>query len=313
MALASRPLALRARTPRELGGRATHKCVVRCVALRYGPIHAIYCLLTSNFYLLTSGLSMELLFLGSGTSYGVPMIGCDCDVCTSDDPRNTRTRASALVQTDGGAILLDSSTELRMQALREGVGHIDAVLYTHSHADHLHGIDDLRSFSGRSRQAIPTYGDAQTIGFIQTNYAYIFNDSAMRLGWGIPRLELHVADAPFDLCGVRVTPVPIMHGSRTILGYRIGDLAYLTDCSGIPESSFPLLQGLHTLILDGLRPEPHPTHFHIAAALDAIARINPKQAYLTHLTHNIDHAPMESTLPDGVRLAYDGLRVDVPE
>ena len=255
---------------------------------------------------------IRLLFLGSGTSYGVPMIGCDCDVCRSGDPRNTRTRASVLIRAGDAAILIDSSTDLRAQALGCGLAEIDAVLYTHSHADHLHGIDDLRSFSGRRRQPLPAYGDAQTVEFIRRNYAYIFNDAGFRLGWGIPRLELHVIDGPTDVAGVRVLPVPILHGRRTILGFRVGRLAYLTDCSGIPESSMPLLEGLHTLVLDGLRLRPHPTHFNIAQALAAIETIGPERAYLTHLTHNVDHAAVEAALPARVRLAYDGLELEAP-
>jgi len=256
--------------------------------------------------------TVRLLFLGTGTSYGVPMIGCDCAVCRSGDPRNRRTRASVLVRTSQGAILIDTATELREQALRYGVKRVDAILYTHSHADHLHGIDDIRSFSGRARKPIPVYGDEDTISFIRKNYGYIFSDPLFRLGWGIPRLELEVIREPTRICGVRVVPVPLLHGRRLILGYRIGDLAYLTDCSAIPDGSWKLLEGLHTLVIDALRPRPHPTHFCISEALEVTERLRPGVAYFTHLTHNVDHATMEATLPDHVRLAYDGLEIEAP-
>jgi len=252
----------------------------------------------------------SLLILGSGTSYGVPMIGCGCAVCRSKDRRNRRTRASALIRVGGRAILIDSSTDLRTQALRHGIRDVDAVLYTHHHADHLHGIDDLRSFSARRRRPLPAYGDARTISFIREHYAYIFDDVRFQLGWGIPRLELRPIDGPVTVCGVEVIPVPLLHGRLPVLGYRVGGVAYLTDCNGIPDGSWALLRGLDALVIDGLRPEPHSTHFCIAEALDVIGRLRPRRAWLTHLTHDVDHAAVEATLPDHVRLAYDGLGIE---
>lgn len=252
----------------------------------------------------------SLLILGSGTSYGVPMIGCDCAVCRSPDPRNKRTRASALVRIEDTSFLIDTSTDLRAQALRHGIREVDAVLYTHSHADHLHGIDDLRSFSARRRRPVPAYGDARTMSFIRQHYGYIFSDVRFELGWGIPRIELHVIEGPTLICGVEVIPVPLVHGGRPVLGYRIGSMAYLTDCNGIPPSSWPLLDGLEVLVIDGLRPRPQPTHFCISEALDVVARLHPRRAWITHLTHDVEHAAVEATLPDGVRLAYDGLEVE---
>lgn len=261
---------------------------------------------------MTAAASLDLLCLGTGTSYGVPMIGCRCPVCRSTDPRNQRTRCSALVTAGATALLIDSSTDLRAQALRHGVDHVDAVLYTHGHADHLHGIDDLRAFTLRQRRPLPCYGDAATMELIRDRYAYMFADPEFALRWSIPRLELHCLDGPVAVGGVTVLPVPLMHGTLPVLGFRIGRLAYLTDCSAIPESSWALLQGLHTLVIDGLRPQPHPTHFCIAEALAVAARLHPEITLLTHLTHDVDHAPVEAALPPGVRLAYDGLSLRVP-
>jgi len=252
---------------------------------------------------------MIATFLGTGTSSGVPAIGCRCAVCRSADPRNTRTRASALLRGGGTTLLVDSATELRLQCLRWGVDAVDAVLYTHPHADHLHGIDDLRCFSAQRREHLPVYGDAATMQFIRTHYAYIFNDARFTLGWGIPRLETRVLEGPARIGAFEVTPVPLRHGPHSILGYRVGGLAYLTDCSAIPEASYALLTGLDTLVLDALRPEPHPTHFSIAEALAEVERLAPRRAWFTHLAHEVDHAAVEKTLPPHVRLAYDGLEI----
>jgi phosphoribosyl 1,2-cyclic phosphate phosphodiesterase len=240
------------------------------------------------------------------------MIGCRCPVCRSTDPRNQRTRSSAVVTVDAVTLLIDTSTDLRTQALRHGVDRVDAVLYTHTHADHLHGIDDLRSFTLRQRQPLPCYGNAETIRVIRDRYPYIFADPECLLRWSIPRLELRELRGPVSLGGVEVVPVPLLHGRLPIYGFRIGRLAYLTDCSEIPYASWALLEGLHTLVIDGLRPQPHETHFSIAQALEVVARLRPAQAFLTHLTHDVDHGPTEAQLPPGVRLAYDGLRVKVP-
>lgn len=261
---------------------------------------------------MTAAEPLDLLCLGTGTSYGVPMIGCRCPVCQSDDPRNQRTRCSALVTAGTTALLIDSSTDLRAQALRHGIDRVDAVLYTHGHADHLHGIDDLRAFTLRQRQPLPCYGDEATIGLIRDRYAYMFADPAFALRWSIPRLELHVLDSPVTIGGLGVQPVPLLHGCLPVLGFRIGRLAYLTDCSAIPETSWPLLQGLHTLVIDGLRPQPHTTHFCIDQAIEVAAQLRPEITLLTHLTHDVDHAAVEASLPPGVRLAYDGLRLRVP-
>jgi phosphoribosyl 1,2-cyclic phosphate phosphodiesterase len=209
-------------------------------------------------------------------------------------------------------ILIDTSTDLRSQALRHDVCQVDAVVYTHAHADHLHGIDDLRGFTVRRRAPIPVYADRLTVENIRHRYEYMFSDPDFKLGWGIPRLDL--AEIPAE--GVRVgamhiLPVPIMHGSLPILGYRIGPFAYLTDCSDVPESSRAMLHGLDTLVIDGLRPRPHPTHFSISQAVDMVRILSPRQAFLTHLTHDVDHDTMEAELPDDIHLAWDGLRVEM--
>lgn len=262
---------------------------------------------------LLGGEAMQLLFLGSGTSYGVPMIGCDCPVCRSDDPRDRRSRASVMVRAPEGAILIDTSTDLREQSLRHGLTAVDAILFTHCHADHMHGIDDVRRFSGLRQKAIPVYGDPETLAYVVRSHSYIFSDPDFHLGWGIPRLDLREISGPADMCGATVTPIPILHGRRMIYGYRVGGLAYLTDCSDIPGSSVPLLKGLHTLVIDALRHKPHPTHLSLSEALQVIERLKPQQAFLTHIAHNLPHAETEASLPEGVHMAYDGLEVDIPD
>jgi len=248
---------------------------------------------------------MKAIILGSGTSTGVPMVGCHCRVCTSTDRRDRRTRTSLLIRTDSGKnILIDTSTDLRRQALRERIRAIDAVLFTHTHADHINGIDDLRGFHFIHRQLVPCFGTAETISHLLTTFSYIFK--GMETSGYAPLLEAHIADTAFDLLGARITPVPLLHGPTTATGYRIDDLAYLTDCSAIPEPSVALLQGLDTLIIDGLRYTPHPCHLNIDSALAAIARLRPRRALLTHLTHEVAHSD-GSRLPEGVELAYDGM------
>lgn len=249
---------------------------------------------------------LEVIILGSGGSPGVPMPGCDCAVCRSDDPLNRRTRCSLLVRAPGGNILVDTSTDLRQQALRERIERIDAVLYTHGHADHVHGIDDLRPFNHRQGQAIPVYGEEATIRHLHRVFPYIFTDPLPE-GYR-PQLTSHVLTGPTDICGVEVVPVPLIHGQGTATGYRFGPFAYLTDCSAIPEASLPLLDNLDLLIIDGLRLRPHPTHFHVAKAVEMARRIGAKKTWLTHLNHEIDQRRHQKELPDGFAFAFDGLR-----
>ncbi|UFS72607.1 GPMC system MBL fold metallohydrolase [Geomonas sp. RF6] len=247
---------------------------------------------------------MKMTILGSGTSTGVPMVGCRCRVCSSSDPRDKRTRASLLVQWDGRYILVDACTDLRRQVLREQVPHVDALLLTHSHADHIHGIDDLRGFHFIHRRVIPCYGSPLTLAQVSGNFAYIFEGKNTE-GYS-PLLSPITIDGPFELFGRTVTPVPIMHGKHEATGYRFGDAAYLTDCSAIPERSLPLLQGLELLIIDALRYSPHPNHFNIEGALHIAHQLAPRRTVLTHLTHEVAHEDGER-LPEGVEFAYDGM------
>jgi phosphoribosyl 1,2-cyclic phosphate phosphodiesterase len=252
---------------------------------------------------------LTLTILGSGTSTGIPVIGCNCPVCSSTDPRNHRTRCSALLNFRDSNILIDTSTDLRQQMLREDIRHIDAVLYTHSHADHLHGIDDLRAFTLRDEPVIPLYGSVATLEKIRNNFAYIF-DPTSEPGY-IPRLKTCPVTGAFNLFGLQLVPVPLLHGSMEVFGYRIGPLAYLTDCNGVPENSLKLLDGVELLVIDGLRIRPHKTHFNIMQAVEMAQKIGAKQTWLTHLSHEIDHLKHEKELPPGIALAFDGQRINV--
>jgi len=246
------------------------------------------------------------------------VITCDCGVCSSTDPRNKRLRAGVLLEweqqpEDGTSapvhVLIDTTTDFRQQALRTGLNRVDAVLYTHHHADHVLGLDELRIYYFVHRLPIPLYGQQETMDSIRSIFSYAFNRKAR----GVPRLELNVIDAPFELRGVEVVPVPVEHHHLTILGYRIGGLGYVTDCSGISDDSAALLEGLDVLVIDALRRTPHPAHFTLDEALEQIDRLQPKTAYLTHLSHEFDHAALEDELPAGVSVAFDGLVIDVAE
>ncbi|MCD6287963.1 MAG: MBL fold metallo-hydrolase [Candidatus Hydrogenedentes bacterium] len=253
---------------------------------------------------------MRVLFLGTGTSVGVPVIGCTCPVCTSTDPRNNRLRVSLYIRTATGfSILIDTGPDLRQQALRYGITRVDAVLFTHAHADHIFGMDDLRRFNRDPDHALPCYADRKTSDSIKSIFGYSMNH---RMGGSLPLVHITEVENAFELGGVSVVPVPLKHGRRITTGYRIGGFAYLTDCNAIPQTSLPLLEGLDVLVIDGLRYRPHPTHFTIPEAIDAIERIGPRHAYITHLSHEIDHATVTAQLPDGIELAYDGLDITVP-
>jgi phosphoribosyl 1,2-cyclic phosphate phosphodiesterase len=252
---------------------------------------------------------MKLRILGCGTSTGVPVIGCSCNVCTSTDPRNKRTRSSILVQAEGTNILIDTSTDLRAQSLANNVKRVDAVLFTHPHADHIHGIDDLRAFNMLKKGPIPCYGSADTLKRVGAIFEYIFLRDRYE-GWK-PDLTFSVIDSPLKVSGVEVIPFEVDHGESPVLGFRINGAAYITDCSGIPESTMPLLRGLRVMVIGALRHRPHPSHFSIDQAVEASRRVGPERTVLTHLSHNVDYVNDSKGLPPGVEFAYDGMEIEI--
>lgn len=254
---------------------------------------------------------LRVVILGSGTSHGVPMIGCTCPVCTSSDPRDKRTRTSIVVQSGGRAILVDTAPELRLQCLHCGITRADAILYTHQHADHITGLDDLRRFNALQKSPLVCYANAGTIDVLRRMFPYAFEYDADYPS-AKPELRLLEIDGPMELFGIPVTPVPLFHGKLPIHGYRFGPFAYCTDCSLIPESSFALLEDLDVLVLDALRHRPHPTHFNLEQAVEAARRIGARRTYFTHIAHELGHAATNATLPDGMALAYDGQVIDLP-
>lgn len=249
---------------------------------------------------------MRVTFLGTGTSHGVPMIGCECPTCRSTDPRDNRLRPSVFVEVGGTRLLIDAGPDLRLQALRAPLLRIDAVLFTHGHADHVFGIDELRRYNHMQRAPMPCYGDARTLAEIRKTFSYVFDPGAPK-GGGVPDLELHTIDGPFRIGEAAIQPVPVWHGERPLLGFRIGSFAYLTDCSRIDDAAWPLLEGLEVVVLDALRDRPHPTHFTLAEAAEAARRIGARQAYFTHMCHDLPHEATNARLPAGMSLAYDGL------
>jgi len=254
---------------------------------------------------------MRVVILGSSTSYGVPVIGCRCATCTSTDPHNKRTRASAYVETDEGVhLLIDSGPEMRLQMLREGLSQVEAVLYTHLHADHTAGIDDLKAFNARLGGMLPCYGDAGTSASLRERFAYAFAGTPW-VGL-IPHIGFTAVDAnPFVVGGTCIQPVPMRHGAIRSTGYRIGNFAYLTDTSGVPATSLPLLQDLEVLVVDALRWESHPTHYSVPEALALIEAVQPERAFLTHVGHTLEHEATNARIGPRTQLAYDGLRLEL--
>ncbi len=253
---------------------------------------------------------MEIIFLGTGSSTGTPVIGCECPTCLSNDPRNKRTRCSVAVQFESGAtLLIDTGPDLRLQALREKIVRVDGVLYTHTHADHLNGIDDLRNFCFLQKQAIPVYGNDIAINDVQQRFSYAF--AAPGQNWDKPVLTAHVVEKAFQLAGETVTPIPVMHGKLPIFGYRIGNMAYITDVSLIPDASMPLLEGLDLLLLDCLHYRPHPTHIHFDKSLEYALNIKAKKTFFIHMTHQMEFSEASDRLPPNIQFSYDGLRVNI--
>jgi phosphoribosyl 1,2-cyclic phosphate phosphodiesterase len=254
-------------------------------------------------------LSGHCLFLGTGTSVGVPTVGCGCDTCTAGDPRDQRTRTSVVLGLPGGNLLVDTTPDLRSQLLRERVARIDAVLYTHDHIDHVYGLDDIRPLCYQMGRPMPLYCEERVERRIRRAFDYAFEPPPAP-GGGVPKVEFHrISTEPFDLLGVRVVPVRLSHGAFEVLGFRFGNLAYCTDTNSIPEETFTRLEGLDCFVVDCLRPSRHPTHFSLDEALAVARRVNAKRTLLVHMSHEIAHAAVSASLPPGVELAYDGLVV----
>lgn len=253
---------------------------------------------------------MKLTFLGTGTSQGVPVITCDCEVCTSADPRDNRLRTSAMVEMEGKTFVFDTGPDFRQQMLREKVGKLDAVLFTHAHKDHIAGMDDVRSFNFRWRKPMEVYATDPTIEALKREYHYIFNGENYP---GIPRINIHEIDAnPFEIEDVAITPLPVLHYRMPVLGFRIGKLAYITDANFIPDSTKALLEGLDVLVINALRKKKHISHFNLEEAIALHAELQPRQTYFTHISHLMGkHSEVSEELPANIEIAYDGLQVEI--
>jgi phosphoribosyl 1,2-cyclic phosphate phosphodiesterase len=254
-------------------------------------------------------MKATLTVLGSGTSMGVPTIGCECAVCHSSDPRDRRTRPSVLVEYEGRAVLIDTTPDFREQAIREQIKHLDAVLYTHTHADHLLGIDDLRPLSFLHKPSrLPLYAHPDAAEFIRNMFKYIFV-ADYKFG-GLPLVEMKPIEGPLELFGATFTPITLIHGEAEIYGFRFGSAAYLTDHSDIPEASLKQLESLDVLFLDALRYKPHPTHSTVEHSIQTVERLKPQRAFFTHICHDLPHEATNASLPDNVKLCYDGMKLE---
>lgn len=253
-------------------------------------------------------------FLGTGTSQGVPLIACNCEVCTSTDPRDQRLRTSVWVQHPRASLVIDSGPDFRQQMLRAGVQQLDALLFTHAHKDHIAGTDDVRAFNYKQKKPMPIYADLRVQNALRREFYYAFEDTRYP---GIPELHLiEIDDNPFELNGLRIVPLPVMHMNLPVKGFRIGPLAYITDANAIPDSTMNLIQGCEVLVINALRQTPHPSHFTLEQALEQAERIGAQYTYFTHLSHQMGlHHRVEQRLPQGVSLAYDGLKlsIDIPD
>ncbi len=259
----------------------------------------------------STDITGQLVFLGTGTSHGVPLIGCDCGTCRSTDPRNQRTRCAVVLGLPQGNLLIDTPPELRVQLVRERIGVIHAVTYTHAHADHLFGLDDLRIFPRYLGHALPVYCEEEVEAAIRRSFSYVFDPAVQGYpAGGVPKLEFRrIESKPLETLGARITPIRLLHGRTGILGFRAGNVAYCTDTNQIPPESMAMLEGLEVLILDGLRHEPHVTHFSIGEAVEVARRLAPKRAFFTHISHRLEHEETNRRLPSSMELAYDGLRI----
>jgi phosphoribosyl 1,2-cyclic phosphate phosphodiesterase len=257
-----------------------------------------------------SASGIHITVLGSGTSAGVPTVGCTCEVCNSPDPRDQRLRPSILIRYGTHNVMVDTTPDFRAQVLRIKLRRLDAILYTHAHADHILGLDDVRPFNFRQKAPIPIYATRETLDTIQRVFSYAFSPEPQESS--VPKLDLHTINgAPFDLFGLEFTPIRLAHGRGTVYGFRFGKAAYLTDHSDIPPESTAQLQGLDVLFLDALRHRPHPTHTTVDRALEWVEELKPRRAFFTHMSHDLPHAATEAWFPDHVRLAYDGLEIEV--
>lgn len=260
---------------------------------------------------ISADVAGQLVFLGTGTSVGVPAIGCGCDVCRSTDPRNNRLRCSLVLGLPSGNLLIDTTPDLRSQLLREDIGLIHSVLFTHDHADHVFGLDDVRLFPYYLGHDLPLYCEQQVEQRIRKSFDYAFTPQARSYhAGGVPHLDIRpITTDPFELLGVRFTPIRLRHGRFEVLGFRFGNIAYCTDTNDIPPESWPLLEGLDVLILDALRERPHPTHFSLQESIAVAQRAGAKQTLFTHMSHELEHEATNRMLPPGMELAYDGMRV----
>jgi phosphoribosyl 1,2-cyclic phosphate phosphodiesterase len=258
---------------------------------------------------------LRLHFLGTGTSFGIPVIGCRCGVCASPDARDRRTRHAALIESDGRALLVDTPPELRLQLLAARIEHVDAVWFTHTHADHVHGIDDLRVFSARRRRPLDAYGDAETVRTLRARFSYIF-DPDYRPPRGTTRPEIQLVEvepgAMLHVAGMSIMPFHLPHGPVQVLGFRVGDLGYVTDAKELPAAARATLAGIRVLVINALwLGDPHPTHFNVEEAVETAQLLGAERTYLTHLTHRVEHEALAAILPSGITPAYDGLVVDI--
>ena len=256
---------------------------------------------------------LQLTVLGSGTSMGVPTLACPCRVCHSADPNDKRTRPSILLSRGARNVVIDTSPDFRAQALRENIQRLDAVIFTHGHADHILGFDDIRPYNMRQKEHLPVYAEEETLAVLRRTFAYAFSDVPALST--IPQVTVHPITEPFELLGTQIIPVPLDHGGLRVLGFRVGGAAYLTDFSRLPEESKPLLTGLDDLILDALRDTPHPMHLTVAQALEVVRKLAPRRAWFTHISHDLGHAETNARLRNSgypnVQMSHDGLRMEV--